>query len=589
MPTQSKRRESHTAVLVVHGMGTQRPLAMLRGIVDAVWLDGDGGSDSRKRVWLHPELSGTDIDLPVITSNAVPQEGLPKIDFHEFYWSHLMSETRAVAVLLWLFELARKGPRLNPGIGALWWGSAIFLSFLILSVTYLVIQGIEWTAGVSDNRALLLLAPVGLVVIVTIFAALVFTAESALKLARATAMVALVASMLLTVFFYLHMQDLLQDFATIFLAVFIAAFAIRVLMGWWGLGAFALACLISVGFYFFLLLLNQFGFTKAADAQDVQDLQDLQLIPWSLDSQWSVVLAWLNVAAYLIFNAMFLQPYLGDAARYFRNAPGNTAVRREIRRQAVDMLKYLHTSGKYDRIVIVAHSLGSVIAYDMLRAYFARVAHELPTGPKIFDQNFDTVDSSDSDINPVLLRTNARELVRKIAQISANAREKITDTDGAPKTWLVTDFVTLGSPLTHAYYLMCDGDTTEALHNDFQRRVREREFPTCPPLRSDDDGRLTFIKPETSQRLIHHGALFGLTRWTNLYFPVSNLFWGDAIGGEVGSVFGKAIKDIPIYVRKSGIADFFSHITYWDIGRDGGRNAPHIQALRDAINLADRP
>ena len=25
MPTQSKRRESKTAVLVVHGMGTQRP------------------------------------------------------------------------------------------------------------------------------------------------------------------------------------------------------------------------------------------------------------------------------------------------------------------------------------------------------------------------------------------------------------------------------------------------------------------------------------------------------------------------------------------------------------------------------------
>jgi hypothetical protein len=576
--TQRKRRESNTAVLVVHGMGTQRPLATLRGIVDAVWLDD--GDDTRKRVWLHPELSGADIDLPVITSNAVPQEGLPKVDFHEFYWSHLMSETRAVAVLLWLFELARKGPRLNPGIGALWWGSAIFLAFLILSVTYLVLQGIEWSAGVSDNRALLLLAPVGLVVIVTIFAALVFAAESALKLARATAAIGLGAAILLGFFFYLHGQGLLQDFATVFVAVFIAAFAVRVLMGWWGIGAFALACLLSLGFY---LLLVSLGFTKNPG------VQDLQLVPWSLGSQWSVVLAWLNVAAYLIFNVMFLQPYLGDAARYFRNAPANTAVRREIRRQAVDMLSFLHTSGKYDRIIIVAHSLGSVIAYDMLRAYFARVAHDLPTGPRIFDQTFNTVDSSESDIDPVLLRTNARELVRKIAHISENAHEHDAAKDSEPKTWLVTDFVSLGSPLTHAYYLMCDGDTTAALQKDFQRRVREREFPTCPPRRNDDDGRLTFIRPGTSQRLIHHGALFGLTRWTNLYFPASNLFWGDAIGGAVGPVFGKAIKDIPIYVRKSGIADFFSHVTYWDIGREGGRNAPHIQALRDAINLADRP
>jgi hypothetical protein len=351
-------------------------------------------------------------------------------------------------------------------------------------------------------------------------------------------------------------------------------------MGWWGVGAFVLACLLSLGFY---LLLVPLGFTKNAD------MQDLQLVPWSLGSQWSMVLAWLNVAAYLIFNAMFLQPYLGDAARYFRNAPANTAVRREIRRQAVDMLSFLHASGKYDRIIVVAHSLGSVIAYDMLRAYFARVAHELPAGPEIFDQTFDAVDSSGSDIDPDLLRTNARKLIRKIAQVSAIARDKDAATDDEPRTWLVTDFVSLGSPLTHAYYLMCDGDTTAALEKDFQRRVREREFPTCPPRRNDGDGRLTFIRPETSQRVFHHGALFGLTRWTNLYFPVSNLFWGDAIGGEVGPVFGKAVKDIPIYVRKSGIADFFSHITYWDIRRDGGRTAPHIQALRDAINLADRP
>ena len=579
MPTRSKHREPKTAVLVVHGMGSQRPLETLRGIVNAVWLDGDDDGRGRKRVWLHPERSGIDIDLPVITGNTVPQEGLPKVDFHELYWSHLMSETRAIAVLLWLFELARKGPRLNPGIGALWWGSAIFLVFLILSIIFLIIQAVGWFAGISGNRALLLLAPVGLVAVVTLFAALTFVTEGALKLARAATAVALVASIILGFFFYLHVHHLLETFATLFLTVFIAGFAIRVLMGWWGLGAFAPACLLSLGFYYFLVLLKHFGFAEIAHGE---------MIPWSLDSRWSAVLAWLNVATYLVFNAMFLQPYLGDAARYFRNAPANVSVRREIRRQAVDTLEHLHTSGGYDRIIVVAHSLGSVIAYDMLRAYFARVAHHLPTRPEIFEQNFHEVDSkTDDKINTVLLRSNAREIVRKIAQIvsraGADAENDVT------KTWLVTDFVTLGSPLTHAHYLMCDGDSTAALREDFKRRAREREFPTCPPLRLDGDGRLTFIKPETSKRLFHHGALFGLTRWTNLYFPVSNLFWGDAIGGSVGPVFGKSVVDIPIFVRKSGIADFFSHITYWDIERTGGRTAPHIVALRQAINLADAP
>src|SRR5262249_33859621 len=59
---------------------------------------------------------------------------------HELYWAHLMSETRAVAVLLWLFELARMGPRLKPSISPLYWGTLVFLSALVLSVSLLAIQ-----------------------------------------------------------------------------------------------------------------------------------------------------------------------------------------------------------------------------------------------------------------------------------------------------------------------------------------------------------------------------------------------------------------------------------------------------------------
>ena len=51
------------------------------------------------------------------------------------------------------------------------------------------------------------------------------------------------------------------------------------------------------------------------------------------------------------------------------------------------------------------------------------------------------------------------------------------------RSWLVTDFVTLGSPLAHAYYLMCNGKTEYELKQDFNRRVREFEFPKCPPPR----------------------------------------------------------------------------------------------------------
>lgn len=82
-----------TAVLVVHGMGLQRPLDTVREILNAVWL-GDTESGADKRIWVHPERSDADIDLPVITTNEIPGTDGRRADFHELYWSHLMSETR---------------------------------------------------------------------------------------------------------------------------------------------------------------------------------------------------------------------------------------------------------------------------------------------------------------------------------------------------------------------------------------------------------------------------------------------------------------------------------------------------------------
>jgi hypothetical protein len=98
-----------TAVIVVHGIGSQRALETVRGVIRAVWSDGD--SDRRKHIWTHPESTATDIDLAVMTTNTVPGTRDRIVDFHELYWAHLMSETKSVAVLLWLFELARKGPK----------------------------------------------------------------------------------------------------------------------------------------------------------------------------------------------------------------------------------------------------------------------------------------------------------------------------------------------------------------------------------------------------------------------------------------------------------------------------------------------
>ena len=41
-------RNFRTAVLVVHGMGSQRPLETVRGIINAVWFDDDDHSQRQR-------------------------------------------------------------------------------------------------------------------------------------------------------------------------------------------------------------------------------------------------------------------------------------------------------------------------------------------------------------------------------------------------------------------------------------------------------------------------------------------------------------------------------------------------------------
>jgi hypothetical protein len=183
------------------------------------------------------------------------------------------------------------------------------------------------------------------------------------------------------------------------------------------------------------------------------------------------------------------------------------------------------------------------------------------------------------------LRAAGREIIGEMASTAGG--------DGS-KTWLVTDFVTLGSPLTHGHYLLCRGDSAKALVEDFNRRIEEREFPVCPPA-AGGDKLLTYDC--NSKRYFHIAAMFGLTRWTNLYFPVTELFRGDPIGGPLKEVFGPGICDVAVNLGRpaaTGLSariafwaeSLFSHQAYW-IVPTGAPDAPHLIALRHAIDLDD--
>jgi hypothetical protein len=268
--------------------------------------------------------------------------------------------------------------------------------------------------------------------------------------------------------------------------------------------------------------------------------------------------------------------YVGDAAIYLSPSPRNIETRHSIRSAGVDLLRKLHDCGEYDRIVMVGHSLGSVIGYDILTYAW-----------QYFHDAHGCVDHPKNDALKAAQKA-AADLKRGSADAGEAWRQASTAlwlerrADRCP--WLVTDFVTLGSPLGHGDLLLANSTA------DFRRRVRERELPTCPPeLEKGDvfsfpvhyqtesgDRRTTYVP--------HHAACFAVTRWTNLYFPNRWFLRGDFVGGPLVPLFGQGVRDVPVATSKR--SGWLAHTNYWkrDPRDDDKADAP-VARLREALDL----
>ncbi|BCW78869.1 hypothetical protein NicSoilC5_08880 [Arthrobacter sp. NicSoilC5] len=274
--------------------------------------------------------------------------------------------------------------------------------------------------------------------------------------------------------------------------------------------------------------------------------------------------------------------FLGDAARYFQPKPENVAHRQEIREAGVRLLERLHESGDYQRIVIAAHSLGSAIAYDILTFAWNRIRLQDAKPDDRCYHALTAVEDALQKQREDLSIDDARKL-----QVAAWQELRINT-----KPWLVTDLVTMGSPLTHGPYLMANSS------KDFSALIESRLFPTCPPQSQGNRGRpLSYVLAHLSTDgtthgssiVPDHGALFAFTRWTNLYFPTHGFIGGDPVGGPLQQFFGRWVSDRPVQARKAGILGF-AHTYYWNVDGPSGDyvgrpGQDHIDCLRDSLDL----
>ena len=164
--------------------------------------------------------------------------------------------------------------------------------------------------------------------------------------------------------------------------------------------------------------------------------------------------------------------------------------------------------------------------------------------------------------------------------------------------WLVTDLVTAGCPLAHAQLLVATD------HADLLARQNSRELPTCPPTpdrkrgkdpdrqRISYDADLLGATGRVNRDVLHHAAVFGPTRWTNLYFPAKWGLFGDPVGGTLANVFGLGIADRRVTSTKKWRRNTpKAHSDYWRATlstvtqTDDQREHDALTVLRQAVDL----
>jgi hypothetical protein len=472
------------AVVVIHGMGEQRPMDTIKAFVQAVWetdpVISQNGLPHPNQVWSKPDLRTGSLELRRITTReSTPSAQFPRgvrTDFYELYWADLTAGSTLDQFTGWIRGLLfRPLSRVPPNVRLAW------VVLWIASLLVLLIAGLS-----------------------------VLPAEA-----------------------------------------------------WKTLG-----------------------------------------ISWLADWHW--LLAPVAAAFGLVLHKL-ATAYFGRVVRYTRADPDNIASRQAVRERGLKLLNALHEGDYYKRIVIVSHSLGTILAHDLLNYFWAQreASRKIETTSPVFDL-LCALESAAADVErsptpAALAKYYKEQRCLRLALASRAAQPAVTSANQVPPDprWLISDLVTLGSPLTHAEFLIASS------RDDLAKRKLERELPQSPPVREDLDPKVFALAQATKKlpvgpsfdvsRLIsfplpstpatwelHHAAPFAVVRWTNIYDRAALVYRGDIIGGPLADVFGPAIVDVDLQ-KLRGNSRSFTHTKYWAI--DG--ELKHIEALRKAVNLLD--
>lgn len=498
MKEQIKKR----AIVVIHGIGEQRPMDTIRNFVRTVWKQNK--HIDNPHFWSKPSSVSDSFEQRCLTTNLPASDSSSsnkqKIDFYEYYWAQYTSGSQFKTVRAWLLNLIIRSPK------AYYKYAKTLLPIWLLLCTFLVI-----------------------------------------------------ATYLVVIYF---------DKATS-------------------------SCNIAT------ISISDITFSA---------IKCLDNFSWS-------PLILIIAVAILTTASGYITRYLGDVARYVQATPDNIETRRKIRKGGVKLLTNLVESNEYDNITLVGHSLGSIIAYDILtqlwslqyskkdnKALSCQALKLIKQLEHFAQQMFDINDGRQH-----LADDEREQLVASYRATQADLFTQLQHDDSqnkASQPWIISELITLGSPLTYADFLLFKQQ------KNFVLRKLDREFPTSPPVSGNNKNySMTFASHDKT--ILHHGAVFAPVRWTNISSPHYCLLWGDIISGPVNKSFYppkspestvEEVKVSPILEIKvhgdkpracSWFNRFFTHTNYWywsEKYTDDTHFPPehHITQLRKALKLSSK-
>lgn len=614
------------AILIVHGIGEQVTNDTARSLAVAL---ADAGQD-RVRSAADPKIDGSkqrvyaivwDLDAPTISPESHISEGYWAYRFRDTTWSHLTG---------WVIPLLIRRRRDVPvrlKVGRPWLSSLIVI--IALLVAAVIVGGIwaqvplsVWLADIWPGGALVVSG------VVFVLGVIFVTPRIAVPGPVAWGVVALAALLLGGLLFVV---DLLFGWVseatppTWFMGVGISALALLVL------AAVAVDVLTSVRVLAVVTATVVLALVGTATNQDDAATSVLALLA-------SAAAPWASAV-----TASLLLPSLGDAARYFRDHPSNEDETRKIRKIVIDKLRDLHRleqgQPRFERVIVIGHSLGSVIAYDAINHFWAENHGSLTIGGQPdcntcalrdraslhLEAAAAALVSGSGDLSAENSRNSLVEFRAAQWELSSSLRAEPTEDHlkhlegaGVPDepAWQITDFITVGCPLASVSFLAEPGvnssrnseprganlapdDVRRRAESWFESKLAAREYPSIPPLPQTAvalDPLILFSNfplrypamprgQPSNRRILNHAATFAAVRWTNVYFE------NDLVGGPISAQLGRGVLDIEIPVAPPtprNFASLFSHSSYWtepSLDRLASAATTSRNVLRDLIKL----